>query len=257
MAEIIVNKTAIPHIELVIFDKDGTLIDVHQYWAVMVENRARRICRRLGLPEEYRSGLMSSMGVNVEEMRLKPEGPVGIKKREVVMMAAVEYLASQGFPGRIDQCREAFAEVDELSLGLLQQIIKPIAGLYSIFDALKNASCKIAIATTDLSERAWLAMAHLGLRDSIDFIAGADMVAQSKPHPEMLELVLRKLHVPPEQAVMVGDARTDVEMGINARVRAAIGVTSGLTSLEDLMTLTPHVIPDISALIVRLEAATA
>ncbi len=40
MAEIIVNKTAIPHIELVIFDKDGTLIDVHQYWAVMVENRA-------------------------------------------------------------------------------------------------------------------------------------------------------------------------------------------------------------------------
>ncbi len=83
------------------------------------------------------------------------------------------------------------------------------------------------------------------------------MVAQSKPHPEMLELVLRKLHVPPEQAVMVGDARTDVEMGINARVRAAIGVTSGLTSLEDLMTLTPHVIPDISALIVRLEAATA
>jgi phosphoglycolate phosphatase-like HAD superfamily hydrolase len=110
----------------------------------------------------------------------------------------------------------------------------------------------IAIATTDLTERAKLAMSHLGLLSKIDMVAGAEMVEKNKPHPEMIHLILTTLLIPPEKAVMVGDAITDVQMGVSAGLRASIGVSSGLTVTEDLLTITPFVVPDISCIKIRL-----
>lgn len=46
--------------------------------------------------------------------------------------------------------------------------------------------------------------------------------------------------------MIVGDAITDIEMGINAGLRASIGVCSGLTPREKLMEKTNYVIEDIS-----------
>jgi HAD superfamily hydrolase (TIGR01549 family) len=163
------------------------------------------------------------------------------------MMAAVDYLSAHGFNNQVELCRQVFDLVDRLSMGRLNEIIKPIKGLYALFEALEKASCKIAIATTDLTERAWLAMEHLGLSKRIHLIVGADKVSEAKPHPETVELILNELRISPQRAVMVGDATTDVTMGINARVRASIGVCSGLTLSDELVRITPYVISDISA----------
>jgi HAD superfamily hydrolase (TIGR01549 family) len=247
VAEILINDEVIQEIDLMIFDKDGTLIDVHQYWSAMVGYRSDLICDRLGLNKNHRDGLKHSMGVDLGSMKLKPGGPVGLKKRDIVMMAAVDYLSAHGFNNQVELCREVFDQVDRLSLGRLNEIIKPIKGLYDLFDALEKAPCKVAIATTDLTERAWLAMEHLGLGKRIHLIVGADKVSKAKPHPETIELILNELQISPQRAVMVGDAKTDVTMGINARVRASIGVCSGLTINDELRSITPYVIPDISA----------
>ena len=155
------------------------------------------------------------------------------------MHAAVAYLASRGRPDQERLCEEVFAEVDRRSLELFAEIVKPIAGTYPLFEGLLAAGCKIAIATTDLSGRAALAMEHLGLTDKIDYIAGADMVSRSKPHPEIIELILRELAVAPENAVMVGDAVTDVAMGVNAGLKAAIAVLSGISRAAELRQITP------------------
>ena len=50
---------------------------------------------------------------------------------------------------------------------------------------------------------------------------------------------------------MVGDAKTDVQIGINADFRASIGVCSGLTDREALSILTPYVIEDVSEIYLR------
>ncbi|MCK9376413.1 MAG: HAD family hydrolase [Syntrophobacterales bacterium] len=249
MAKIILKDDAISSVDLVIFDKDGTLIDVHLYWSAMVGLRAALICERLGLGEPERLGLMHSMGVDVATMQLYPQGPVGIKKREVVMQAAVDYLSTSGCPDQAELCREVFAQVDEFSLERLDEIIAPIQGLYEMFEDLEAAGCKIAIATTDLSTRAWLAMAHLGLKERIDFIAGAEMVARTKPHPDMIELILQELAVAPERAVMVGDAVTDVMLGVNAGLKASIGVLSGIIrEAAELRRITPYLVKSIADL---------
>ena len=49
MIDLSVDSKVIHDVGLVIFDKDGTLIELYHYWSQMVALRARIICEALGL----------------------------------------------------------------------------------------------------------------------------------------------------------------------------------------------------------------
>ena len=246
MADIKIGQEVIKDVQLAVFDKDGTLIDVHTYWVNMIKFRAELVVNKLFLGEREKIGLMDSMGVDIGLWKIKPEGPVGIKKREIVLQAGVEYLMRLGMPDQTVLFEEVFSLVDKNSLVHFNEIIKPLDGLYELFEGLKKRSCLIAIATTDRTERARLAMRHIGVEDSIDFIAGADLVKKSKPATDMADLVTNSLGIPKESSIMVGDAVSDVQMGVNAKFRASIGVATGLTRSERLLEITPFVVPSIA-----------
>jgi HAD superfamily hydrolase (TIGR01549 family) len=246
MADIKVGREVLKDVQLAIFDKDGTLTDLYKYWFSMVRFRADFICRRLHLKEADSIALQEAMGVDLKNSRLKPQGPVGLKKREVVMQTAIVYLETIGFSDTEQLCTDVFEEVDHHSLNHLSSIICPIEGLYPLFDSLKKNSCKIAIATTDRTERAQLAMEHLKIADQIDLIVGADMISNTKPDPEMANLILSKLNVPRDRAIMVGDAMSDVALGVNAGLKASIGVLTGLSAEEELKGVTKHVVQSIA-----------
>ena len=241
-----INRASIPGIELAVFDKDGTLICVHTYWQKMIDLRATLICDRLDLNSDNKLGLMDHMGVNVNTGRIKEEGPVGIKSRRVVLQAGLDYLKSIGIGSTGKMVNDCFLEADNISSRRLGDFILPLDGLNNLMNSLRAKNVKIAIATTDLSSRASMAFCHLGLEKKIDMIVGADMVESAKPFPEMLNLIIDKLGTRPENAVMVGDAETDLQMGLNAGFKASIGVTSGLTSLVNLQKITSFVIPGIA-----------
>jgi len=246
MADIKVGREVIKDVQLVIFDKDGTLTDLYKYWSSMVKFRADLICKSLPIKEADSKALQEVMGVDLQNSRLKPQGPVGLKKREIVMQTAVDYLETIGFSDTKQLCTDVFEEVDRHSLSHFNSIIRPIEGLYSLFDSLKKNSCKIAIATTDRTERAKLAMEHLKIADQIDLIVGADMVSNTKPDPKMANLILSKLNVARDKAIMVGDAMSDVELGVNAGLKASIGVLTGLAAEEELRGVTRHVVTSIA-----------
>ncbi len=248
MVDIKVGQAVVKGIQLVIFDKDGTLIDVHTYWVNMIKFRAEIVAGKMGLDEGEKLGLMESMGVDTSLWKIKPEGPVGLKKRGIVLKAGIEYLKRLCMPDKTGLFEEVFREVDEISLKQFHEIIKPLNGLHELFDCLKKHSCLIAIATTDSAERARLAMRHLGVEDRIDFIAGADSVKKTKPAADMANLIMTSLGIPKESSVMVGDAVSDVQMGLNAKLSASIGVSSGLTTTEKLLEITPLVVSDIAEL---------
>lgn len=248
MVNIKVNNQTIEGIDLVIFDKDGTLMDLYHYWSQMVGLRAEFICQELGLDAKHYGNLLYEMGVDSKVGKLRPEGPVGLKKREIVLQAAVDYLTSIGCPDTHNLCFEAFKEVDRFSSENLKRFIWSIDGANDIVNTLSENGCKIAIATTDVTERAKLAMEFLGIANKIDFIAGADMVSNSKPNPEMIHVILNTLNIDKSNAAMVGDAITDVQLGINADLKASIGVLTGLSSYEQLKMVTHYVANGISDL---------
>ena len=251
MTDFIIGKKEVKNIELVIFDRDGTLIDLFNYWSKMIGMRAQIICGALNLDKSDEIKMMFAMGVDLDNQRLRPEGPVGLKKREIVMQAAVEYLQTKSIPEVVTVCQEAFAKADQLSLARMVDLVKPIEGALSLINSLSSKGCKLAIATTDREGRARLTMESIGLLDSFSMIVGSDSVENSKPFTDMIDLISHRLNIAKENAIMVGDAISDVQMGLNAQVKASVGVCSGLTSRENLQKLTDYVIDDISEIKVQ------
>ena len=245
MVNLIINSDIIENIKLVIFDKDGTLMELYHYWSQMVGMRAKLICEKLGINEEHENNLLYEMGVDWKAGKLRSEGPVGIKKREIVLQAALDYLKTIGYEDTYNICYEVFREVDQISLLNLNRFIKPIEGSSRLIDLLFNNGCKIAIATTDRGERAKLACDFLGFANKIDFIIGADKVSKSKPEPEMINMIVDTLKIDKFNTVMIGDAVTDVQMGINANLKASIGVLTGLSTLTELRKLTPYIVDSV------------
>ena len=248
MATLAVDRKFIHDVGLVVFDKDGTLIELYHYWSQMVALRARLICEALGLDAEHAAGLRWALGVDEKAGRLRPEGPVGLKKREIVIQAAVDYLSSAGRRETKPACAAAFERADEESIQDLGRFIRPIPGAQALVDALHNNGCRVAVATVDLSARARLALDFMGFGDRVDLVVGAEQVARSKPAPDMIHLILKTLGIEPSQAVMVGDALTDLQMGLNAGLKASIGVLTGFATAEQMKAITSYVAQDVSEL---------
>ncbi|MEJ5357130.1 MAG: HAD family hydrolase [Desulfobacterales bacterium] len=251
MVDLEIGPARLRGVRLVIFDKDGTLIELYPYIARTVFRRARRVGEALGLTPGEEAGLVRALGVEVEGRRIRPEGPAGIRPRGEVLAAAIDYLERIGRPGADIICREAFAAVDELSARDPAPFIRPARGAIPLVKALRKQGCRVAVATQDLTERGRLALKFLGLEEQIDALVGADRVSHPKPHPEAILFLLAELAVPAAQAVMVGDASTDLEMAKRAGLSAAIGVRGGITPEEALRAATPYVVEDLSAIRVR------
>ncbi|MBI5579205.1 MAG: HAD family hydrolase [Deltaproteobacteria bacterium] len=251
MIDLSVNSDVIHDVGLVIFDKDGTLIELHHYWSQMVALRARLICEALGLGREHEAGLRWALGVDESAGCLRPGGPVGLKKREIVIKAAFDYLDGIGRADTLRLCEQAFERADEISSADLSRFIRPIRGAVSLMAALRDRGCRVALATVDVSRRARLAMEYMGVSDTLDLLVGGEEVARSKPDPEMIHIILDRLGVDRSQAVMVGDALNDVQMGANAGLKASIGVLTGFATAGQMRTLTPFIVRDVSELAVR------
>jgi phosphoglycolate phosphatase len=251
MIDLEVNSKTIHDVGLVIFDKDGTLIELYLYWSQMAALRARIICERLGLGTEHQAGLRWALGVDEKAGRLRPEGPVGLKKREIVLRAATEYLDGIGRREALEICEQAFDRADEISIRNLGRFIKPIRGAVALLGTLRDRGCRVALATVDVSRRARLAMDFIGAADLFDAIVGGEEVVRSKPDPEMVYRVLDRVGMVASQAVMVGDALTDVQMGIRAGLKASVGVLTGFADAEQFGTLTPFIAGDVSEIRVR------
>lgn len=245
MVSLKIGKDLISSIDLVIFDKDGTLIDVHQYWVEMSVLRAETIARHFHLGGADVRALASAMGVDTATGRIKESGPVGLKKREIVMQAAVDYLSSLGHHDSMTCCTAAFEEVDRLSLTLFDKLIREITGTERLLRELHENGCKVALATSDRTSRANLAMEHLDLLKYIDCIVGADAIVSPKPDPETVSVILKKLRCSLPHTVVVGDTDVDMELGVRSGVKASIGVFSGTAPKEVLMKKTPYVIDNV------------
>jgi len=232
-------------IDLVIFDKDGTLIELNTYWAKMTCLRAETIAKYFTLNKANVQNLVSAMGVDTITMHLKECGPVGVKKREVVMKAAVDYLISLGYSDPHDLCGTAFEEVDKESLKIFDDLIHAIPGTEQILKELHEHGCKVAIATSDRAARAKLAMEHLNFLPYIDIIVGADNIVSPKPDPEIVTYILKKLNCNHMRTVVVGDTDVDMELGVRSGVKACIGVFSGTTPRDVLIQKTPYVINNV------------
>jgi phosphoglycolate phosphatase-like HAD superfamily hydrolase len=215
-------------IDLVIFDKDGTLIDFDAMWGPWVVELVRRLESLTG--RALAPGLFEALGYDAAEGRTIAGGLLAATPMARLHELTAELLVAAG----VDEgaARAAVARAweppDPVALA------RPAAELRPLFAALRSGGRRIAVATSDDRKPTEMTLAGLGVTDLVDALACADDGIPVKPAPEMVWTVCRTLGVETGRAAVVGDAPADLAMGRAAGAGLVVGVLSGVGRRADL-----------------------
>jgi phosphoglycolate phosphatase len=226
----------------VIFDKDGTLIDIWPMLTALGRERQRHLSARVR--EEAIAAVNAAVGFDPEAGTIAPFGPLAsaAKRDEVAVTAGA--LWQKGIPWHQAYAiaRESYDEADR-TLDVTADL-RVFTGIPETLKALKESGLHLFIATSDGHDRAERMLAHLNLAQYFTAIVGADQVANTKPHPEAVLLCAQKADLLPEDMVVVGDGPQDAMMGRRAGAKA-VGVLTGVGSFDDLQGYCDVVLPGV------------
>ena len=217
-------------IDLLIFDKDGTLIEFHQMWGGWVDDLARRLGRATGL--DLRAGLHEILGVDPETGMVYWHGLLAATPMARIRDAVEAFVADAGAGAEAARAAVADAWQAPDPVGLAQ----PVTDLRSLFDRLRRRVPSFAIATSDDREPTERTLAALGIADDMAATACADDGFPNKPAPDPVLRICERLGIPAARCAVVGDSPADLRMG---RAAGAGRVIAVLTGVGDEVTLGP------------------
>jgi phosphonatase-like hydrolase len=116
-------------------------------------------------------------------------------------------------------------------------VVREVAGASDVFKALNSAGVKVALNTGFSRSIVDVLLGRLGWKEGkdIDATVTSDEVAHGRPHPDMIQHLMRKLSVDDAHTVAkVGDTPSDLQEGVAAGCRWVIGITSGTHTRESL-----------------------
>ena len=228
---------------LVIFDKDGTLIDFDAMWGGWVETLAARLETATG--RALAPGLFAGLDYDAAQRRTIAGGRLAVTPMAELFRWLAGYLQLHG----LSASEAGVALGQAWFLPDPAGTAWPLADLSRLFGALRQRGLKIAIATSDDRAPTLATLASLGLADQVDTLIAADDGVPWKPAPDMVWAACRATGLEPRQAIVVGDALPDMEMARAAGAGLAVGVTSGVSSAELLAGCANVVIANVAQLL--------
>jgi HAD superfamily hydrolase (TIGR01509 family) len=200
-------------IKAVIFDLDGTLVKFNlDYKTVRAETK--QILIKEGFPASIFSADESIFGM--------------LQKAQV-------YMKNNGKKEtEITKIREAIfklAERHELEAARTTELL-PGAG--ETLEMLKKLKLKLGLFTINSTAATDYILKQLQLARFFQAVATRNCVETVKPAPEHLTIVLKRLNVKPEEALVVGDGISDMKSAQELKA-IGIGVPMGVATSEALM----------------------
>ncbi|MEU9110224.1 HAD-IA family hydrolase [Streptomyces sp. NPDC048483] len=111
-------------------------------------------------------------------------------------------------------------------------------GVTDMLGALHERGLRFAVATGKSGPRARSLLEGLGVLPMFDHVIGSDEVARAKPAPDIVLRALDLLGVEPDEALMIGDAVTDLASARGAGV-TAVAALWGESDPEPLLDAAP------------------
>ena len=241
---IVGNKTV--ECKLVIFDKDGTLVDYRQVDFELAKARRKSIERIMG--KEVADFWERAVGVDLKQNKLDYCGPLGTapEKEELLVAATAFYLKGSSWDEAREVAKKAYAEAYGLMKSPYGSIM--LDGVTVALRKLKSYGLKLAIASTYAHKMTVESLKTLRIASLFNVVVGPEDVASGKPMPDMILEVLRRTGCSAREAVMVGDSVSDMKMGKNAKVKSCIGVQTGISQRVDLEEYADIVIDSVAQL---------
>ena len=240
------NTGAVDHlldgVELVIFDKDGTLIEFHLMWGAWVDELARRLEAGARLP--LRAGLYALLGVGRDTGLVHAHGLLAATPMARIREVVQDYVDAAGAGAALaaSAVASAWHAPDPVALA------RPVTDLGALFGRLRPRVGTFAVATSDDRQPTERTLAALGIAAEMAGLACADDGLPTKPAPDPVLHLCALLGIRPNHTVVVGDSPADLRMGRAAGVAATIGVLTGVGDLAALEPLADVVLGSIAEL---------
>jgi phosphoglycolate phosphatase-like HAD superfamily hydrolase len=218
-------------IDLVVFDKDGTLIDFHAMWGGWALELGRRLDGATRRP--VAGDVFAAIGFDPVNGRARAGAPLAVATMgeigEIVAAVIRRWCPSVAAARRAVE--SAWFAPDPVATAT------PTTDLATLFGRLRDGDRLIAVATTDDRVPTDATLRALGIRDHVAALACGDDGVGVKPDPAMVLALCAALQVAPDRVAVVGDTPADLTMGRSAGVRRVIGV---LTGVGERAELEPH-----------------
>lgn len=196
-------------IKLVVFDLDGTLIDAYK---AIIES-FNFTMRSLKQPARSRQVIRRAVGWGDENL-LRPF----IEESDLAEALAV------------------YRRHHKKSLVKYSRLFPKVR---AVLAGLRKKGLKTAVASNRPTKFSWILIRHLKLERYFDYVLCADRLRHIKPHPEILNKIMQKFKVRPDEVFYVGDMTIDAQAGRRAKVRTVI-VTTGSSGKAQIKKEKPY-----------------
>lgn len=221
----------------VLFDKDGTLIDLQLTWGPAIHAAIHALAE--GDADKLHAQA-EVLHFDMAARRFHPTSPIVSGATAQYGPAWAAALGRHDFPA-------LRLEIDEICALECLRSLTPIGDPVAVVDALRGQGLKVGLATNDAEASARRHLAQLGLSDRMDFVCGYDTGHGAKPGPGMVEAFARAIGAAPAQVALVGDSRHDLDSA-RAAGAIAVAVLSGVATREELAPHADLVLADVGEL---------
>jgi HAD superfamily hydrolase (TIGR01509 family) len=209
-----------------IFDCDGVLADTERYGHLPAFNAT---FEHFGLPvrwteEEYG-----------EKLRIG-----GGKERMATLFEDPELVGSAGLPTEQHAQADLLAEWHRYKTDLYTEMVQAgrlpgRPGVARLVEEADAAGWALAVASTSAEPSVLAVLRHVVGADRAKgfVVAAGDVVSRKKPDPEIYHLVLQKLGIGPEEAIVIEDSRNGLVAAHAAGLPCLVTV-NGYTEAEDM-----------------------
>jgi phosphoglycolate phosphatase len=188
----------------IIFDFDGTLIDSYE----AIAESLNRVRSAHSLPSLEVAAVVAMVGHGLEHLITEAIGPEHVEEG-------------------VKAFRESYAKLCLEKTKLLPDVKETI-------ESLDGRGYAMAIATNKPSYFARDILKALEIDHLFVEVVGPNDVEKPKPDPEMLELIMARIGLGPEEVVYVGDMLLDIEVARRASI-PVYAVPTGSATREKLL----------------------
>ena len=216
------SNIKLSNIKLIVFDKDGTLIDQNKFFAPMIKNYLEYIKPCIS----DNIDLNKELGFDPIKMRLRSDSIFAIKNEKEIKNEINKIIFRNTDQANEDSSYALINNNHEFIYNDTNEI-ESLANISKLFGYLKEKNINITINTLDNLKNTDLMMDKYNLNNYVDEIITSDDIFNPKPDPESINFLSNKFNLPTDNIMIVGDSVTDIQLGKNSKCGATVAVKTG------------------------------
>ena len=236
MADLLIRNSSVGFIKAIIFDKDGTLSNSEEYLLKLAETRiefAENKFEELKI-NKFKIWLLKKLLISIYGLKgnyLSANSSLAIASREQNIISTATIFTLFGFDWfkSISISQKIFDDVDVFLSNQKYSFQKPknlISGALDLLISLQNKGVRIALMTNDTRAGIKEFICENKLERIFDYLWSAED-HPSKPKPEAVIELCKKMNLNPSECALISDADTDLKMAKEADISIVMGFTGG------------------------------